>query len=406
LQRLAGNRAALGALRSPTARAGPFVVRRNGDPSAATDDYVKFDSIYDSYCGTYTFVAQQQVNAIDAMYTEAKKPPKPGLLEELLISFATAGLGSVVSMLGTMVDRSVEKKLLERLNIADPKSTENAALKAGIQAARDNVKLVAKGANDGFKDGVKQFVGPKVRELLSSGKKPIDAFYEGQKSSVVDAAKQAFQEAKKNEPLVWALRDLLPGLALAAAQSLLDSVNEAFAHAEELQKRETLRHWLIYQAQEQLSADDKPSPQGTDLSPLVREGTDRNLPAILFVEAYVADAGDGKYTAFADGGRLAGLSKPMLASLSGAIRQLNLPMVFSVSSRKELGGLGEPGSSPGNAVAENAFFVGVNEENHAWVNAREKWQKEALQKIGGVDKLLDQLGMYTLENLKVKADKS
>ena len=372
--------------------------------SEIVSDLVQFDSIYGDYCSAYGFISDAQHDGIDSMYKEAEKTSKPGVLEELLVSLATAALGSVVSMLGTMVERALEKRLIERFRIADPKLYEDPTLKAGIQSARDNVKMIAKGASDGFKDGVKQLVGPKVKALLNTGKMPIDAFYESQKSSVGMAAREASSKAKENGPNIWKLRDIHPMLPLIAAQVLLDAVNAFLAHAEELQKRETLRHWLLYQAQEELRTgdDDKPSAHGTDLSPDVREGVLYMRPGVLYVYAYVEDVGGGTYTAFADGGVMRGLSRPMLASLSGPIRALNLPMVFTVTSIKKLGGRGFRGSSP---TMEEAFFVGVNEENHAWVNAREKWHKDALQKIGGVGKFLDQLGMSTLATLGVEPDK-
>jgi hypothetical protein len=404
LAHVVGGHTASDVLRRSPPMGQPAIGQTSGE---IVSDYVDFDSIYDDYCDAYGFISDAQHDGIASMYTEAQKPSKPGLMEELLVSLATAALGSVVSMLGTRIERTLEKRLIERFRIADPKLHENPTLKAGIQSARDDVKMIAKGANDGFKDGVKALVGPKVKELLSSGKKPIDAFFESQKSSVVIAAREASSKARKNGPNVWKLRDIHPALPLIAAQELLDAVNEALAHAEELQKRETLRHWLLYQAQEEFRTgdDDKPSAHGTDLSPVVREGAGQPGSGILYVDAYVDEVGGGTYTAFAIRGAMHGLSRPMLASLSGPIRALNLPMVFSVSSVKEFEGRGEPRSSPRNYPAELAFFVGVNEANQAWVNAREKWQKDALQKIGGVGKLLDQLGMYTLASLGVEADK-
>jgi len=342
------------------------------------------------------------------MYTEAKKPSKPGLLEELLVSLATAGLGSVISVLGSAIDRSVEKKLIDRLGVADPQWRTNPTLKAGIQAARNNVKVLAKGVNDGFKLGVEELVGPKVRELLASGKTSVDAFYEGEKSAVVKAGLEAFLKAKKKGPDLWKQRAVDPVRPTLKAQALLDAANSAFADAEALQMRATIRNWLLYTAQTELGTGvewgGRGSTNGTDLSPLVHEGVYDKTPGVLFVEAYVADTGTA-YVVLPEGGRMAGLSQPMLASLSGPIESLGLPIVYAVSSYEDLGGRGKAKDSPFSRVSEQAFFVGVNENGNTWMDLRNPRQKEALVKMGGLRMFLHQLGIFTLASLGVSADK-
>ena len=218
----------------------------NMDAVALTE----FNAVYNKFSGAYTFLAQKQVLAIISIYTEAKKPDKPGLVEDILVALATAALGSVISVLGSKIAGALESKIASYL--ADPASTSNPTLKRNYEKARAGAKMVGQAANDAFEDAVESITGPRIRRALASGKKPVDAFYEGQKSAAVDAGHAAFDKAEEQRTATLAAAAADGKIALATVKGLAESAKEAFQNAEEVQKRETLRHWLLYQAQERL----------------------------------------------------------------------------------------------------------------------------------------------------------
>jgi hypothetical protein len=96
---------------------------------------------------------------------------------------------------------------------------------AGMGAVK-NIRMLATAANDAFEDAVESLTGPRIQDLVRSGKKPIDAFFEGQKSAAVAAGKHAVDAAERDRPAILALESLYPGLAVRAAQALFDIVKD------------------------------------------------------------------------------------------------------------------------------------------------------------------------------------
>ena len=356
-------------------------------PDIGAMDLARFDSVYNQLTGAWPFMAQQQVLAIDSVYTEARRPDKPDLVEDILVALATAGLGAVISMLGNKLQRAIEGRLLKA--VADPSTVTNEALKSAYGHVQQNVRMLATAANDAFEDGVESLTGPRVQDLVRSGKKPIDAFFEGQKSAAVAAGKQAFDAAERKRPTILALESFWPGLAVLGAQALLDIVNETFATAQQVQKEQTIAAWLRYQAQAQLGAVEYTSvsegvhgERTTNLTTLGNVAGLSATPGVLYVDAEQEDARTVRATKAA----LPGLTKPMLTSIeTQAIRGLRLPMRYLVWSHH----------AP-------RFVVVVNEMGEARLAAG---FGESLEALGGAEEVHKQLGGYTLKELHAKADK-
>ena len=374
-------------------------------------DAARFDAIYNKLSKTYDSIGQLQVLGIASIYTEAAKQSKPDLTEELLIALATAAVGTTISYLGSRLAGVLERKLLSY--VADPGSTTNEVLKDAYKSAQENVKYFAKATNDGFKDGIKTATGPEIKRLLETGKKPIDAFFEGQKTGAVEGGKRAYDKSEDSRPGVLALAALDPRLPSMVAQALLAGVNEVFADAQEEQKRQTLVHWLDYQAQSGLgstvlgSVAQGKDVETTDLGALL---THRALetPGVLVVDAYITAVQGETYTAFPQRGHLGGLSVSMLKTVdSKPIRDLGLPIVYRLQSRQDRSGQGNAILLPIThaVVSLDHFTVAVNELGSASVSPMFPWQEEALSKIGGTEKVHSQLGVETLKELGVEADK-
>ena len=382
----------------------PVVQRDPAPPTSA-----EFTAEYNKYAGGYAFLAQRQVLAIDSVYTEAKKPEKPDLAEDLLVALATAALGSVISLIGSSIGAAVERKIAARL--ATPSMSENQVLKASAERAQEGAKILGRAVNDAFKDGAKSLTSPRVRELLESGKTPIDAFYEGQKDSVVLAAKAAHDKAEEFRSTAEALGALSPVLPTIVARSLAEGLQEEFAHAYQTQQRVTLVHWLSYQGQQRINRGKQSigpdgSP-GTILHNMVERGDlqhriDR-VPGVLFVDAYAGPITDAEWTVWPIRGHLAGLTEAMISTLSGPIGSLRLPVIYRVSSLYREGGRGRSDLPQSMWPGPYAFNIGVNENGEMWESSRYKWQRLAVEKIGGVRKIVDLLNLFSLKGLKVEA---
>ena len=374
--------------------AGEMPEQSKGD---ASDAYAEFDGVFTAYAGKFAFLAQKQQAAINSLYTEAKKPEKPGILDDLLVSLAMAGLGMVGSVLAQNLERTAEKSLIKTLNVADPSMHENEALRSSIQRARDNVKIMAKSAGDAFKAGTNQFVGPKIRDYLAHGKSAVEAFYEGQIDGVIDVGASVAEDAAKRKASIWDLHHIHPAFPKIFAQGLLDSANKTFAEAEVMQRRETLTQWLAYEAQATQSSDGKSGGKnGTDLS---AEGWESNTKGVLRVLAHV-DGGRGEpWRLESDRGNILGVTENMLKTLSGPIDQLHIPIVYIVSSWELMGGRGVVDDGLGTRNPKQTFQISVNEKGVRLESKRYSWQDEALLAVGGVEKVLGQLGKLELDKL-------
>jgi hypothetical protein len=439
LQRRAGNQAVASLLGAT----GLAVQRDSGAPEGAgTDDSdvkSEFDAEYNKYAGKFTFLAQQQTNAVEAVYTEAKKPSKPSLIEDLLVTLAMASLGGAVSILGQSLERALQPKLRSELESAylqkywGSDSRDMKRVEEAIENAKNSsilqAQIVAKAANDAFKDGAKSFVQPRVKKLLAEGATPVDAFFQGQKNAVVDLAAAKFDAAEDGRPKLWRLHHLNPRLPYAVAVALRLAADEVFAEAQPVQERQTLDQWLAYTAQAyQGKWEGKKSPEkgGTDLSSeLYWEGT---APGVLHVMAHIEDVSptyvappdpddttatkrpgraaiNGKtYAAFADRGFMFGLTDKMIGILDGPIFNLGIPVVYSMSSRDALDGVGRPDGGLDFRQAKSSFSIGVNENGAVVLGERTLIQDEALKRCGGADGIIRQLGVRDLKSLGVSAD--
>jgi len=268
----------------PTARSGTAIQRqpKGTQPpppqppqqKLADDESRRFDSTYHKVVINYTHLGSQQHDAIDSIYTEAKKPTPPSLAVEILIALATAALGIPISLLGQKLEQAALKWLLPK--VADPAQTTIAVLKASAQKATDAVKMFAKAANDALKDGVKALVGPYVRKNITDRKLPIDAFFEGLKRASTDNAQKGSNAAEDNREPIRGLGTVDPALPQAIANVLLEAQTETFATAYDMQQEQTLRQWLDYQAQAAVGSVGGPTPGHDDPSVIDLHALDPN----------------------------------------------------------------------------------------------------------------------------------
>lgn len=240
------------------------VRRKPGPPATETSqpdpgleqEKATADSTYNKVTGAWSFLAQLQVQAIDSVYTEAKKPSKPSLSEQLLGALAEAALAAALGGIGGLIAGAIEKKVTEIFinralkagagrfrDAAGRFITNEAGIKLAADASKRTAKFAAEAAKDAMKTGVGVLVKPKIHAALAEGKEPIDAFFEGQKRTAVLLGKLGHDDAEDKRALV--LSDPNPS---QTAQAELEAMNEIFDAAEATQKDETLKNWLIYQA--------------------------------------------------------------------------------------------------------------------------------------------------------------
>ena len=147
----------------------------------------------------------------------------------------------------------------------------------------------------------------------------------------------------------------------------------------------------------------------TVLNNFVRNAKDsyEKFAGILTVNAYVKTDGDVWAVAPSDRsykGHLHGLSESMLKTLSGPIKDLGIPIVYRILSFYRQDGRGVGGTwGPGAHASQ--FNIGVNELGKTWASNRYRWQRDAVERIGGEGKILEILGNYTLKQLNIEADK-
>jgi hypothetical protein len=271
----------------------------------------KFDSIYNNAVHKWAFIADEQKNGIESIKTEAEKLAKPTLAEELLMALATTALGFGISWIGSGIAAALEKRLVGDLPAFA--ASQAKMLKADLNYDEEMIKFeqswitnrlklmgqVAKAANDAFKDGVKSLTGPRVKKLAEEGKLPIHAFFEGQLHSVPLAADEATEKMENSRSTVLSLSAIHPVVPILAAIALRDSMHEQLTTAEDVQKKITLKNWLLYLAQINAGAVEVGSVAlqqdipATDLSELVQvpsiayQRTDpyRNTPGVVYVDA-------------------------------------------------------------------------------------------------------------------------
>jgi hypothetical protein len=214
------------------------------------------NSIYNKVVSSWSFLAQRQVLAVRSIYTEALKPSKPSLLEEVLITLAEAALAGALGGVGGLLAMAIEKQVAKIFISSALKAgagrfrdaagrfvTTEAGIKAAELASKNTAKFVSEFAKDAMKDGVKSLAKPKIKELLSAGKEPIDGFFEGQMNALVDAGKKGSEAAEDKRAEILANPN-----PIQTAQGVYEGMNEIYDATEEAQKSETLKSWMVYQS--------------------------------------------------------------------------------------------------------------------------------------------------------------
>jgi hypothetical protein len=381
-------------------------------------DEIRFNSLYNQVTGAYTFLTQQQLLAIDSIYTEARKPKKPSMVEVLLIALATAAAGAAISIIGQLLTNRIPGMF----NLADPEITSNETLKQSLKQARERVNIITRTAFDAFKDGLKSLSTPIIRELILAGKQPVDAFFEGQKKLTVDAGKMAFDKAEEGRTEVHDLAAIHPSLPLITAKNLFSIKDNTFKEIYDVQKRETLNKWLVYLAQSRAGTF-TPSPDpwggdlvGTNMAMFITEssGGFYGFQGVLFIDAaleYKERPVEGApvlrpmWHIFPLRGYFYGLSKSMLSMLGNTrVRELSLPIVYRIASYPYPSSTREP-YVVGGAFSQNHFTLAINESGTKWLSKTTSYQKEQLQAVGGENAVHHILGSNTMIGLRVTADR-
>lgn len=360
-------------------------------------------------------------------------------MEELLIALAIAALGGTVNVLGVAIARSIEKHVAAELTkhvFFDAKlagggrwvrelGNGRRTMISGDDAkwiqdtATISAKYLGEFGKDSFKDGIKSIGGPRIRDLLKAGKLPIDAFFEGKKATATDAAKRASDklEGHRTETLKNS------GDAVIASAAVAHSLDEHYSEAGGIQKDESVREWLRYQAESRIGSLDVKNPDGTKdvaanmehMPGQVGGVVPNNVAGVVSVDLYptIGQAPGFKLI----GGSLPGLTHAMLTQLSGkSLKDLGLPIVFRVVADREGRGFYSP---PGSFTGEDLQFnIRVNESGQLWNGAKYAWHKKVLADwVGGaaeseadVNRGAEAIAFLryalTLIDLRVKADKA
>lgn len=376
-----------------------------GPPGAGLNlETMSFDSAFNRAVNAYPFIAQKQVLAVNSIYTEAKKPTKPDLVEDLLISLALGALGGAVGVIGTTVARTVEGRVAQSLtsglvregagdgarwlnkltpNIVTRISESEA--KAIEETAKRTAKVIGELGKDTVKDSLKAFVGPKLRDLLHGGKAPVDAFFEAQQSAAIDAAKAGSDALERQRTTLAAT----PAAHLVAT-TLADAHDGTFGLAEPLQKELTMRAWMSYQVQSRLGVlEDRRGPQDEPVTDLRRvPGTAGSVvraetPGLLTLDIYLTPGASPGFKLIK--ATLPGSTKAMLAQMgSWNPGKAKMPIVFRVITDRHGNSFYKPAGDTGHQDQE--FNLRVNELGEVLVGAWYPWHRRALAAwVGGVD---------------------
>lgn len=351
---------------APDTNAGP-------DPGLA-EEKEQAASIYNKVVNGWTFLAQKQVLAIDSIYTEAKKPSEPSLLEDLLITLCEAALAGALGGIGGLLVIAIEKKITEifvsralkaaadsaarRFRDASGKFiTTEAGKKLAADSSKTTAKFVSEFAKDSMKESVKSLAKPKIKALLSAGKEAVDGFFEGQKNTAVDAGKKGSDSAEDKRGTV--LSNPNP---VQTAQAMYEAMNETYDGAELKQKEETLKNWLIYQARldAEVVGEGVTGAGTTNLGGETWPGFFGSyVPGALYVS--VNRAFDIKKA------WLKGSTAHIVALLEDkTIKQMGIPVVIELDF-------------PG---IEN-FYINVNEEGFLWLAPRDGGAGKTILRMAG-----------------------
>lgn len=339
----------------------------------------EFESFYNVAAHTWVTIATKQVEAIREVYTEAQKPTKPDLAEDLLISLAFAALGGAVNVIGTAIAVEIEKRAAAELGKRLVQNAEGLWFyqvgekqwrmtydMAKVKSLQDDTvrvaKLISEFGKDVFKDGIKNFVGPRIRGQLQAKKQPIDAFFEGLIRAATDMGDMRFSyaEAKRSYVLASAADPVSAAATEAAAMQAIS------ASARDIQSEEVMKQWLLYQAQSRLGTfapgtTVKGQPVvGTDFSRLPQGGGGYShiitgtVPGLLYIDAYVDH--DGILKPF-ERWQLPGLTRNMLQIIGEKpLGDLDIPFVCRITNKD-----GSPELPTYIAGEEHVFNIRRNE---------------------------------------------
>jgi hypothetical protein len=353
-----------------------------------------FNSAYNKAVNKWSFVAQKQNLAIDSIYTEAKKPTKPEVVEDLLVSLAIAAFGGMVGAFASGFAKIIEAEALKgvtkRLGVengqwfrfgADGRKRVVTASEIKFLETYSAVQARHLGefSKDAFKDALKTSTGPFVRQGLKSGKSSVDAFFEGEKSATTDSAARA-ADALENERVATQENDLIDPVAVAEA--LASAMDQKLAAVEELQKDHTLHSWLQYQAQSRLGTYETGRVKNgekevaTKLANIPGElgGITPSVEGVVNVDLYPGE----RLSHEIHGGKLPGLTQAMLSRIEDKpLRELNLPIVYRIVADRYGRGYRAPAGSH-HVPEENQFSIRVDESGYLYNFARYPWHRELL----------------------------
>lgn len=318
---------------------------------------------------------------------------------------AIAALGGTVNVLGVAIARSIEKHVAAELT---KHVFFDARLAGGGRWVRElgngrrtmisgddakwiqdtatiSAKYLGEFGKDAFKDGVKSIGGPRIRDLLRTGKLPIDAFFEGKKATVTDAAKRTSDMLEGNRTAT--LKN--SGDAVVASAAVARSMDEHYNEAGGIQRGESVREWLRYQAESRLGSLEVKKPDGTkDMAANMERMPGQvggiapnDVAGVVSVDLYPTLGESPGFKLI--GGSLPGLTQAMLTQLSGkSLKDLGLPIVFRVVADHQGRGFYSP---PGSSTGEDLQFnIRVNEAGQLWNGAKYAWHKKVLADwVGG-----------------------
>src|SRR5262249_27298751 len=142
--------------------------------------------------GTWSFIAQKQVEAIHAIQKEVEKPKKPtiadAILEALITGALQAATGGIAGFMAGRINMAVEAAVAKQIAASATKAVEDAVAKEAAENAR---KALIKGistsivdaAKDGMKGPMRQIVQERLKKLIQGGTDHADAFFQAQASA-------------------------------------------------------------------------------------------------------------------------------------------------------------------------------------------------------------------------------
>ena len=251
---------------------------------------------------------------------------------------------------------------------------EAAAIRSMTAATAKYLGEFGKGT---FKDGIKSVTKSRIHELIKSGKAPIDAFFEGKKVAALDGAKKAADGLEAHRVEVQEK----PAPVLAA-RAVATAMNAHYDEVDGVQKDQTQRAWLRYQAQSRLGTrkTGRTDASGAEevLTPLGHipgevGGITPTVEGVVFVDLYPGE----RYSHELVGGALPGLTRAMLTRIQDVpLSKLGLPIVYRIMADKNGRGIRlPPGSSTGE---ENQFSIRVDEAGNVYNMARYPWHRQLL----------------------------